>query len=73
MLFPTQPGSERVAPSDAGLVFNRYGDDHYLSMVWRSQGRTVCELKQSKRERLLRRELARNGSSGQAQVLVAAQ
>ena len=58
------------------LVFNRYGDQYFLSRVWRPAG-DGRELMQSRRERNLRRELriAKGSTPTQAEpeiVLVAA-
>ena len=53
--------------TEGKLVFNRYGEEHFLSQVWTpgySQGR---ELKPSKRER----EIARSGSRAPSVVSAA--
>ena len=50
-------------PGPARLVFNRYGDQRFLSVVWRSGG-YGRELRPSKRERNLRKELRVAQKSG---------
>lgn len=52
-------------PGPARLVFNRYGDQRFLSVVWRSGG-DGRELRLSKRERNLRKELRVAQSGGPA-------
>lgn len=51
--------------SDAGkLVFNRYGDQYFLSKIWAPSSDTGCELRKSR----LEREVAQGLSRGETTV-----
>lgn len=47
------------------LVFHRYGSEYFLSEVWTSARSVGRELPMSPRERLLEREIAKQGGSKQ--------
>ena len=54
------------APSEGKLIFTRYGDDYFLSRIWKAGDDTGAELSKSRRER----EVAANSRRG-AQTIVA--
>lgn len=61
-LPPTHPVQSGTIQSASKLVFNRYGNQYFLSQVWIA-GRTAGEeLTKTSRERLLQRELARQAA-----------
>ena len=44
-------GVEKLnAPSKGMLVFNKYGDEYFLSQIWKAGNNTGCELRKSRRE-----------------------
>lgn len=53
----TTPVQADQTPESAKLVFNRYGDAYYLSQVWSPADGTVLELRQSRAERTLAKNL----------------
>ena len=56
---------------DTKLVFNRYGDQFFLSQVWMAGRTDGQELIKTRRERLLQREIAR-GSGKPETISIAA-
>lgn len=54
----THPVQNSAIQSDAKLVFNRYGNQFFLSQVWMAGRSTGEELMTSSRERAVQRELA---------------
>ena len=56
---------------DSKLVFNRYGDQFFLSQVWMAGRTDGQELIKTRRERLLQREIAR-GSGKPETISIAA-
>lgn len=50
--------SDRVADRRAKLVFNAYGNRHFLSQLWMPSRNTGNHIPQSKAERRLKQELA---------------
>jgi hypothetical protein len=54
---------KRDQPDESKLVFNKYGDQHFLSIAWRS-GREGRMLIESRRERELKKELRMARSAG---------
>jgi hypothetical protein len=54
----------------AMLVFNRYGNDYFLSQIWDGNSDTGIQLGKSRREKEV--SLARNGSSGRPDIIVLA-
>ena len=61
------PGTQ----GDSKLVFNRYGDQFFLSQVWIAGLTDGQELTKTGRERLLQREMAR-GSGKPEMISIAA-
>jgi hypothetical protein len=47
------------------LVFRRYEDQYFLSEVWTSGVSTGRELPSSRKERLIKQEIAKHGSNPQ--------
>jgi hypothetical protein len=39
-----------ATPSEGKLVFNKYGDEYFLSQIWRAGSNTGNELRKSRRE-----------------------
>jgi hypothetical protein len=39
-----------AASSQGKLIFNKYGDEYFLSQVWKPGTNTGCELRKSRRE-----------------------
>ena len=37
-------------PSQGKLVFHKYGDEYFLSQIWKAGNNTGCELRKSRRE-----------------------
>ncbi len=68
----TQVGPTSSSPTGAKLVFNRYGEEYFLSQVWTDEGRVGREVRKSKRERSLEKELAYHASKPERVVVVAA-
>jgi hypothetical protein len=60
----TSPTGHRTAKNYARLVFHRYGNRYFLSEVWMSDERVGRELRKSKQERAIQRELAAIPSKG---------
>jgi hypothetical protein len=57
-LFQTHPVQTNEVQSESKLVFNKYGNEYFLSQVWIS-GRTVGqELSKAAKERGLQRDMA---------------
>jgi hypothetical protein len=48
-------------PSQGKLIFNKYGDEYFLSQVWKPGVNTGCELRKSRRETEVA-AIARRGS-----------
>lgn len=57
-MFMTQPAKSSVRMNQGKLVFHRYGDQYFLSQVWTPGDATVHELRKSRQERAVERELA---------------
>lgn len=68
----TQVGPTSSSPAGVRLVFNRYGEEYFLSQVWTDEGRIGREVSKSKRERSLEKELAQHASKSERVVVVAA-
>ncbi|MCU1294943.1 MAG: hypothetical protein JWP08_3793 [Bryobacterales bacterium] len=49
----TMPAARRTATPDGKLMFNRYGEDYYLTNVWTAGSREGQALVQSKHEKQL--------------------
>ena len=69
----TRPNRNSEVSKQSNLVFNRYGDQYFLSQVWMSGSDTGRDLFQSRNERNLAKEskLARSKSEHQKVVLTA--
>ena len=57
MTFLTMATIRRDTPKTGALVFNRYGENYFLSKIWSSYSRDGRSLSKSNREK----EMARNG------------
>ena len=57
----TRPVAGLDIQAESKLVFNRYGNQYFLSQIWLAGRSTGAELNQTTRERSLNRELARLG------------
>ena len=71
--FMTGPKRTSEVQKQSNLVFNRYGDQYFLSQVWMAGSDTGRDLFQSRNERNLAKEskLARSKSEHQKVVLTA--
>jgi hypothetical protein len=69
-IFETEPVEARRI-SRAEIVFHRYGDSYFLSDVFAGRGQTGRELRPSRQERNLRREMASNNSEPDMVALAA--
>jgi len=58
----TRPNRASEVQKQSKLIFNRYGDQYFLSQVWTAGSDTGRDLLQSRGERNLAKELARNNS-----------
>ena len=69
----SRPNRTSEVPKQSNLVFNRYGDQYFLSQVWIAGSDTGRDLFQSRNERNLAKEsrLARSKSEHQKVVLTA--
>ena len=69
----TGPNRTSEVQKQSSLVFNRYGDQYFLSQVWMAGSDTGHDLFQSRNERNLAKEskLARSKSESQKVVLTA--
>jgi hypothetical protein len=56
---PIVPVHRRDIQAESKLVFNKYGDQYFLSQVWIAGRTDGQELTKTSRERLLQREMAR--------------
>lgn len=65
IVFETEPMEARRISSHNVLVFNRYGDEYFLSEVVTAGEQTGRELAPSRTERTLRREMAKNESQAE--------
>ena len=63
----TQSGQKNNASGEAKLVFNCYGDQYFLSQIWRPGTDNVRQLMKSP----LEREVAKNGSKPKTETVVA--
>ena len=71
----TRPTRASEVQGESRLVFNRYGDQYFLSQVWMAGSDTGRDLFQSRNERNLAKEskLARSKSEYQKVALTASQ
>jgi len=69
----TRPNRTSEAPKQSNIVFNRYGDQYFLSQLWIAGSDTGRDLFQSRNERNLAMEskLTRSKSEHQKVVLTA--
>jgi hypothetical protein len=49
-IFLTLPSLARTTPNQSALVFNRYGDEYFLSKIWTSGKDTGHQLSESRAE-----------------------
>ena len=71
IVFETEPMQDRKISSHNVLVFNRYGDDYFLSEVVTAGEQTGRELAPSHAERTLRREMMAKNEAEPETVTVA--
>jgi hypothetical protein len=66
-------GYEPPRNTESKLVFNRVGNEYFLSQVWSGSGSPGMRIPTSKRERELRKELllAKDAKGGHEEVMVA--
>ena len=64
--FSTRPAQGRDIQAESKLVFNKYGDQYFLSQVWISGRSYGDELVKNRRERLLQREMAKSKAKVEA-------
>ena len=62
----THPLQGRDVQAESKLVFNRYGDQYFLSQVWIAGRTDGQELARTSRERVLQREIARSKTKPEA-------
>ena len=62
----THPVKARDFQQESRLVFNKYGDQYFLSQVWTSGRNDGEELARTRRERLLQREMAKRTTQPEA-------
>jgi hypothetical protein len=67
----TIPIQSRKNQQQSRLVFNRYGEQYFLSQVWTSGDSQGRELFKTKRERSLNIELAKNNSRPEVVAITA--
>jgi len=67
----TRPNRASEIQRKSKLVFNRYGEQYFLSQVWMAGSDTGRDLFQSRNERNVAKELARNNSEHQKVALTA--
>ena len=70
-LPPTHPVQGGTIQSASKLVFNRYGNQYFLSQVWIAGRSAGEELTKTSRERLLQRELARRAAKPETIAIAA--
>jgi len=71
IVFETEPMQGKRIPGHNVLVFNRYGDDYFLSEVVTAGDQTGRELAPSHTERTLRREMMAQNQAEAETVTVA--
>jgi len=59
---PIHPVSATEIQTDSKLVFNKYGDQYFLSQLWMSGRSNGEELARTSRERTLQREMAKHST-----------
>jgi hypothetical protein len=64
-LFTTMPVRSRDTQEKTSLVFNKYGDQYFLSQIWTAGGNSGRELLMPRQER----ELAKNTIKRQTVVI----
>ncbi len=62
----THPLQGRDVQAESKLVFNRYGDQYFLSQVWIAGRTDGQELARTSRERVLQREIAKSKTKPEA-------
>jgi frataxin-like iron-binding protein CyaY len=63
--------TSREPQKQARLVFNKYGDRHFLSQIWMASRTSGRELNKSRSERALETELAKSDVKAETVILVA--
>ena len=67
IMFETEPLLEARAPRRSEIVFHRYGDTYFLSEILTAGRVTGAEVRESRAERQLKRELESNMASNQTE------
>ncbi|HEU4388372.1 MAG TPA: hypothetical protein VFV34_11285 [Blastocatellia bacterium] len=73
-VFIVNQAQTGATPTESKLIFNRYGDQYFLSQIWTAGNDYGYQLNKNKAERELvraSRALARNGSDPQIVTLIA--
>lgn len=71
VIVMTRPVQSNKRQEQAKLVFHRYGNQYFLSQIWKPGEETGRELPKSKSERNAGSELAKTESKAETVVLVA--
>ena len=61
------PAQAKATAGQAKLVFNRYGDRHFLAQVWTSSGNWGCEIRKDRSQR----ELAHRAANHERVMILA--
>lgn len=69
--FNTEPVEARKTPGKGVVEFHRYGDSYFLSEIFAGGEQTGRELRRSRQERDLRREMASNKTEPETVALAA--
>jgi hypothetical protein len=67
----SKPVSSRENQSESRLVFNRYGEQYFLSQVWTAGDMQGRELYKTNREHSLEVELAKNNARSETVAIIA--
>ena len=70
-IFHTEPVEARKIPSKGEVEFHRYGDSYFLSEIFTGGEQTGRELRLSRQERDLKREMASNKTEPETVALAA--
>jgi hypothetical protein len=70
-MFETESVEPRITPRNSELVFHRYGDSYFLSEIFAGGEQTGRELRPSRQERDMSREMASNKTEPETVALAA--
>jgi len=71
LYLPTHGAQNAEIQNESKLVFNKYGEQFFLSQVWAAGRSTGEELNKTSRERTLQREIAGRGGKPETIAIVA--